>query len=273
MDTEGLCIWGKKINQVEANRYTKLVHGTTYLIRNLHSHMLMHVPDNNDDPGISIRQGADNGLSSQLWRIKDAGDGLYYLFPHHSRNNLVMQVKNGTGENRDDLIVNPLNGTDKQKFMIYYNKDGYFRILSKVSNFTGCADVAGFSLADGGIIFQWEYTGNLNQIWRFEKIDSIAIDTTLVDSSDFAGVKAHELTSLKVYPNPSLDGKFTVDISSLESYSDIRVSVVDLRGIIIYSKEFKQPSIHKFDMDLPKGIYVIRINSGTEHYLKKLIVQ
>lgn len=272
MDTQGICIWGKKIVQPAVDKFTKITHGATYTIRNEASHRLLHVPNDSDEPGTSVKQGSDNGLSSQLWKIKKSGDGHYYFFPHHSQNNLVLEVKNGSGSDGSDIIVNPIDGSDKQRFLIFSNSNGYFRILTKVSNDASCANTGNFSFNEGANIFQWDYSGGIHQLWRFERVDSITLDTVSVDTFDLVGVESHELTSVKVFPNPSRDGKITINFSSMSGINDLEISVIDLKGIVILNKEFRKPSSDKIEIELPGGVYIIRIISNDQYYLKKIIV-
>ena len=273
MDNEGSCVWGKKINQQNMDRYTKLMDGATYSIRNFRSHLLMHVPNEEDNPGTLIAQGADNGKSSQLWKIKITGDGYYFLFPHHGQNNLVMEVKDGATGNRNNLIINRLSGADKQKFFIYYNKDGSFRIITKVSNLESGVDVSDAAVYEGASVVQYTYIARLSQFWRFEKIDTIPVDTTPIDSFDFVGVRTADLAKINIYPNPSSNGKVTIDITSLYGKNDIYISVFDLRGIMVFNKELLKSDIDKHVLELPIGIYIIRISSGMDQYLKKIIIQ
>ena len=268
INTSGLCIWGKKINQDESDRYTELIHGATYSIRNLHSHMLMHVPGSSDIPGISIKQGSDNGLGSQLWKINESGNGYYYLFPHHSQIGLVMEVQNGTADNYNDLIVNPVDGTDKQQFLIHYLQNGYFRILTKVSDNESCADVEGYSLEEGGNIFQWTYLGGLNQMWRFEKIDSIAIDPVYLSEP-----WADEDEFIRVYPNPSSDGNIFLDLTSLNECNTLEVSVAGLRGDFVQRIPVGRLLAYRIDLDLPVGIYIIRVVTEKRQYVNRLIIR
>ncbi|MBN2761807.1 MAG: RICIN domain-containing protein [Bacteroidales bacterium] len=272
MDKNGICIWGKKINQVEANRYTKIVDGATYIIRNLHSHMLMHIPGSDDVAGALVKQGYDNGSLSQLWKIKDAGNGYSYLFPRHSESNLVLEVRNGATNNYANLVVNPLDGTDKQKFRIVYNDNGYFHLLTKVTSDASCAEVVGYNITESGTINQNTYSGLLNQLFRFEKVDSFAIDTVSVDT--FTAVRpVDELSFVQVYPNPSNDGKIFVDLTSLNNQGNTSISILDLNGSLVYQIVADRPSIVELDLVLNKGIYILRVNSGVRQYLNKLVIQ
>jgi hypothetical protein len=265
MDKKGVCIWGKKIKQAEVDRYNKLIDGATYTIRNGLSHMLMSVPNNVDVAGTSIKQGIDNGLKSQMWKIQSSGDGNYFLLPQNSNKNLALEVYNGSATNGTFLILNPSNATDKQKFMISGPGNGLFKITTKISNFASCADDEGLSVLEGANIFQWAYLGGLNQQWRFKKVDSLSLQASVYEIS--------QPLSVRVYPNPTIDGKITVDLSSLREFENIDISIIDLKGVKVYDAIVNKPTLYKLDLQLPNGIYLIRIISNSQQYINKLIIQ
>jgi arabinan endo-1,5-alpha-L-arabinosidase len=273
MDQKGICIWGKKINQVEVERYNKLIDGATYTIRNGLSNMLLYAPDK---VGTLIKQGKDNGLSSQLWKIKNAGEGYYYLLPQ-SRINLGQEVKNGSIANSTYIILDTLNGFDKQKFMItsspiFGKANGFFHITTKVTNDASSVDNVSSTAEAAGMV-QYKYTRGISQQWRFEKVDSIAIDTVSIDTFHVTGIEINKLQPIKVYPNPSLDGKITVDVSSLNDFNNIKISIADLKGIMVYKTSFNRPSVYRLDTKLARGVYIIRVSSNTHQYINKLIIQ
>lgn len=266
----GTCSWGKKINHAEADRHTVIVDGATYTLRNLYSHKLMHITA--DTAETRVRQGADNSQSGQLWKVKNAGSGYSYLFPQNNPNSLVLEVRNGKTENYTGIIVNPLEGTEKQKFKVVYNDNGYFHILTRVTNDLSCAEVVSYTLEEGGTINQNAYSGLLNQLFRLTKVDSVEIDTVSVDTFPSA-VSDYELSSVAVYPNPSLNGRLFIDLSSLKETGDIQISILDLRGIILYNATLEKPSVYKPELVLARGLYIIRINTGSRQYVSKFAVQ
>lgn len=272
MDESGLCIWGKKIIQSDVDRYTKLIHGASYQIKSLNSHLLMDAAGGSDIPSASVIQNSNSGGESQIWKIKDAGFGSYFLFPKHSETDAVLEVVNGSITNGSNIVINPINGTDKQKFFIYSNGNGYFRILSKVSNALSGLDVWAFSVDGGANIMQWEYLGGVNQIWRFERIDSIALDTTPADTFDFVGIRNNELSSLAVFPNPSEDGNFTIKLSDIQKDGKASIYITNLNGTTVFHRDIHESGILDYDMNLPSGIYIVRLISGRYQYVKKLIV-
>ena len=88
------------------------------------------------------------------------------------------------------------------------------------------------------------------------------------------GIKTDSLdASFKVYPNPN-SGVFTVEIINT-AVSDIEISLLDIRGQVIYRNQVKQVAHYTevIDNTLAKGIYFLRIGNGREIKIQKVIVQ
>ncbi len=266
----GICSWGKKINQIASDAHATIVDGATYTIRNLHSNKLLHVDA--DTAETRVRQGADNGQGGQLWKVKSAGNGYSFLFPQNNTNDLVMEVTDGRKENYTGIIVNPIDGTDKQRFKFVYNGNGYFHLCTKVTNDMSCIEVIGSSVGEGSVINQKTYAGAQNQLFRLTKVDSVAIDTVSVDTFPSA-IAGYEFSSVAVYPNPSRDGRLFIDLSSLKGSGDIRISILDIRGVPFFDVTLERPALYRPETILPRGVYIVRIHTGEQQLVSKLVVQ
>jgi len=222
--------------------------------------------------GAVIKQGYDNGSPSQLWKIKSAGNGYYYLFPQLYDLNLVMEVRNGATNNFAPMVVNPLDGSNKQKIKIIYNNNGYFHMMTKVTNDASCAEVVSYNITESGTINQNKYTGVLNQLFRFKKVDSIAIDTVSVDTFTVAK-PIEESSAVQVYPNPTADGKIFIDVSAWKDQDKISISVLDLKGAVVYHATAENSLIYELDLSLDKSVYILRLHAGDQLFLNKLVIQ
>lgn len=80
--------------------------------------------------------------------------------------------------------------------------------------------------------------------------------------------------NISIYPNPS-NGLFTVSIKSINSTSDIKsVSVFTLSGKMIYNDRNSTLTSRQIDLTTtPKGIYILKVETGTGQSLGKLIIQ
>jgi arabinan endo-1,5-alpha-L-arabinosidase len=261
----GICAWGKKTNQHENDLYTKLVSGAAYLIRNQYSHMIMEVPNGADADGIAIKQGVDNGTASQLWRLVSDGEGYYYFVSVSSETNRVLEVAKGGISDGARLQISTMDGTDKQKFSLVYKNNGSFNIMTKVSSGNSCFDLYGFSIVQGGMIFQWKYLNGLNQAWRFKRIDSVEVE--LIN-----GLTPFQQHEIQLYPNPSYDGKFTLDLEEPDGLGDVNITVFDSRGVQVYHMNKVTDSIQPVDILLSPGIYIVHVSSRQNQYISKLVV-
>ncbi len=78
-----------------------------------------------------------------------------------------------------------------------------------------------------------------------------------------AGHEGEANESLRIYPNPSHDGRFTIEFG--EELSNVTLDAFDLSGNEILSTTSNQTSRETLDLnESPPGTYIIRINSGTE---------
>jgi hypothetical protein len=76
--------------------------------------------------------------------------------------------------------------------------------------------------------------------------------------------------SIKVYPNPT-NGRFTIKLTNFVERAGI--SIYNLLGIKVYSGDIKDNTNSEINLlTIKKGIYFVRVTSGREHFMKKVIV-
>ncbi len=77
---------------------------------------------------------------------------------------------------------------------------------------------------------------------------------------------------IRIYPNPS-DGNFFVKSRNIKG--DIKVSMLDASGRLIYSSAYKTEGndTKEFNVNAPKGVYVISISSSKGVYNSKLVIK
>ena len=74
----------------------------------------------------------------------------------------------------------------------------------------------------------------------------------------------------KMYPNPS-EGYFVIDFDDLQRGS-VKITITDMNGRIFYSNELNGEII-PLSVDLPDGMYMLRAESGSQHFMQKLIIR
>jgi hypothetical protein len=89
-----------------------------------------------------------------------------------------------------------------------------------------------------------------------------------------AGVDGTSLmASFNVYPNPS-QGEFTVEIENTQA-TDLTITLTDVRGSVIYTNTVSKVINHQetIDRNLPKGIYLLSVNTGKDVKVQRVVIQ
>jgi hypothetical protein len=82
------------------------------------------------------------------------------------------------------------------------------------------------------------------------------------------------LNNTLIYPNPAKD-RFHI-VFNLEEFDDIHVQLLTMSGQLAYEKTFEKTlnQTYQFGTEfLPKGVYIVKINSGTVSATKRLIIK
>ena len=111
--------------------------------------------------------GADSTTSSG---DSTSLEGTYYIKSKFS--SLYLDVANGSSSNNANIQQYSYLGTDRQKFKLVQNSDGYYYIYTGASGYTKVVDVAGKSTADGANILQYAYKGTTNQLFEVVEVSS-----------------------------------------------------------------------------------------------------
>ncbi len=87
----------------------------------------------------------------------------------------------------------------------------------------------------------------------------------------------HEVSSpladdIKIYPNPS-DGNFFIKSRNLKG--EVKIGMFDASGRLVFSSAYQSEgnSTKEFNVNVPKGVYVISINSSKGAYNTKLVIK
>ena len=90
------------------------------------------------------------------------------------------------------------------------------------------------------------------------------------------GIETLGKASVKILPNPTT-GKFGVEINGLPDNIRFRLTVADTKGNQVFDNEFSSNArVFKTTLDLssqPKGIYLLKLSSGSEMSTTKIILQ
>jgi len=82
------------------------------------------------------------------------------------------------------------------------------------------------------------------------------------------------LNNTLIYPNPAED-RFNI-VFNLEEFEDVHIEIVTMSGQLAYERRFENTlnQTYRFGAEfLPKGVYIVKINSGAVSATKRLIIK
>ena len=106
---------------------------------------------------------------------------------------------------------------------------------------------------------------------------SLELNSDVSDQLDIAisGQPTTEIESIAgaenilIYPNPANGGFFT--IKGMQNISS--VTVLDINGKQIITRNVSNQSSTEVHLDVPAGLYIIRLSDGTRFYYVKIAVK
>ena len=131
----------------------------------------MDVYKSGTSDGTNVQQyGMIASKANNTWKIRDAGDGYYYIISQLS-NGTTGYLTVETAENQDgtNVVISSFTGNDAQKFKLKPTVGGCL-ILTKCSGEQRCVEVIGADTNAGANVQQWSLTGSTCQVWKIEKI-------------------------------------------------------------------------------------------------------
>ncbi len=235
-------------------------------------------------------------------------NGVYSFVAQHSGK--AIDTYNFGTSNGTNIVQWSYWGGDAQRYQVTHLGSGWHRISPVIAT-GQALDVAEVSSADGANIQTWQYLGGNNQQWRFEsagngrwKIISRhsgkCLDISGVSTADGANVQqwtcipgaqnqsfqlisggaariafedsdVSDHSNFKIYPNPSVNGDFTVDILS-DDKKNYRLNIFSVDGKKVFETERLGSGVHNISSGLKKGIYFIKTENNKKGEVKKLIV-
>lgn len=130
---------------------------------------------NND---AAIVQMAAKNYASQVWTLRDAGDGYFYLINKHSGKALDMPgASTVIGAQAAQYTQ---NNQDNQKWKITQVEAGYYTIAPKhAQSYNYVLNVSGAVNDSGAAIIQWNYSGADHEKWSFRNVSYAQANPTI----------------------------------------------------------------------------------------------
>ncbi|MFL5764470.1 MAG: GEVED domain-containing protein [Bacteroidia bacterium] len=119
------------------------------------------------------------------------------------------------------------------------------------------------------------FTATADGSYAVQVTDNGCVDTSACVMIVGTGLNAGSAANMIVYPNPS-SGVFNLSFTNA-NFSELLITVVDVQGKLVYSSSDKNISgaynkVINLE-ELGKGLYYIKVNTGTDLKIQKLTIQ
>jgi len=209
---------------------------------------------------------------STLLNLGSADDSLYQAFYGQMNNsNAAKFIETSKLIEQEDLLnamvvnnsaTNSLTWEYNQKFVnqIYLEYKLYDSIITS-SDTIELMDIAYQNSAIGG--------PGVIAARALLKLEIEDFNNLQSRNATIADVNNSVAENIEIYPNPN-NGEFTI-LSSQKEIEEI--SILDITGKIIYSKNSSPVLLIKINVNLPKGIYLLRVRNKDEWITEKMIIE
>lgn len=140
--------------------------------------------------------------------------------------------------------------TTNNRSLLYVVRDGVTREIQPVS-------IGAFGT---GVTLTATFTGGIQGVYSFARQQSLPTDS-------------FEFNEIGLYPNPN-NGTFNIQFTP--SSEKVNVVVFDLRGRVIFDKQYQNNGLFNESIQLDNvesGIYLVRIQDGSRKTAKKIIIE
>lgn len=102
---------------------------------------------------------------------------------------------------------------------------------------------------------------------------------SIVAASSFGGgspVTTTHIYDMKVFPNPTTNGKITISFSVINHNGNVTVKLYNLIGREVFMEQVSgeeteyQRDLQLNDYQLPKGVYILEVSDGTQKQTKRI---
>jgi Ricin-type beta-trefoil lectin domain. len=248
---------------------TAFASGGTYELIARHSGKVIGIKGGSTSNSALAEQETYTGAASQQFVITDLGTGYYKISPT-SVTSKALDVSGLSVSNGASVIQYSYNGGTDQQWKLVSVGGGYYQIINL--NSKKCLDVTNASTADGTIIQQYTCGTGANQQFSLSRLKSESIISPENNKSSSI-VEGTNTSSISLFPNPSEDGKFFVDLSSISSDQQIDINIFSIKGDRVYYQKAQGNNQVEVNSGLKTGIYIVRISGGQTNITKKLIVE
>jgi parallel beta-helix repeat protein len=155
--------------------------------------------------------------------------------------------------------------------------DFTYSIIGKQVDFTANQNTAtkykwefgnGDTLVTNNFKLTYKYVNSLNYTVCLNVTNAAGCITKTCKSIAIASVnKFTKDNEIKIFPNPN-NGMFTISQANLKGNS--KLEIINHFGEIVYNEGINQ-NLHYLNLNLDKGIYILRITNGEDSFYEKLV--
>jgi hypothetical protein len=190
-------------------------------------------------------------------------DGINYTA---NNNSATFNITNGAANGCDSLVTLDLT-------------------INNVTDITISSSGAIITANNLGATYQWldcdnsnatipgetgqSYTAVANGNYAVELTENGCIETSACVNIITTAILENNFGSeFNIYPNPT-KGNFSVDLD--KTYNSILITITDLSGRLIESKEYNGTKLLNLKIDEPAGIYLLKIETGNQKAVIRLV--
>lgn len=167
-----------------------------------------------------------------------------------------------------ELFTNDYNPYQFQIETKLNNEDEYVLLSDKSGNETGSNIFADYSEATARYL-KVLFTGTHENIQDFVALEEIKVYGTENTTVDVKGISiAQNSVSIKVYPNPAINGSISFETFGFEQNEKLNCSIYSVLGKKIFEKNFsgvERKAVILQVEDLNPGIYLLQVNGKNEN--------
>jgi len=233
-----------------------------YNIISRNSNKGLDVADNSTTSGGRIQQYdiTGGGGSNQRWKFVPDGSGNYYIIVKST--GLYLAPESNSTADGIKVQQRAFSSSNEFKWTVNNLGGGYYSIINVNSGKS--LDVESVSTANGANIQVWAYTEGLNQQWQLVQVEASAARKAAVEE------EANLVYDFSLYINVTNN---YLKINTPNSGSG-QVEVYNASGqnVLKRSVDFTTGTEAEIEISqLPKGIYVVKVNDSKSTYSKKVI--
>ncbi len=235
---------------------------------------------NVDVPGSATTNGtdliiySDGNTNNQRWQIVHLGGGYYKLVPQHATGK-SMDVEGAATANGTAVQIYDSANVSQQQWRIEGNGAGYYRLVPKHAPGKSL-DLNGGTDANMTKVQIWDSNNTNAQKWRFDLISSPPAPLLIAASGKQEPVQELEpAMPVRLYPNPASQSTVIEFTNAKDAAALLTVSTSDGR-VVMWRKQQLVKGLNKVVLqvsELAKGIYFIKVDTGSQSVTEKLVVQ